>query len=57
MCDYMRLDRSRNVVIRDTLTVNKMKEARLRWFDNIRRSMNALVRRRQRIVLLECRRC
>ena len=35
MCDHKRLDRSRNVVIRDTLTVNKIKNARLRWFDHI----------------------
>lgn len=60
MCGQMKLDRIRNVVIRDKVRVismeDKSREARLRWFGHIRRSMNAQMRRCERIVALEGKR-
>ncbi|XP_070043260.1 uncharacterized protein [Nicotiana tomentosiformis] len=56
MCGHTRLDRIRNEVIRDKVNVSpiedKMREARLRWFGNVRRSStNAPVRRCERLTL------
>jgi len=50
MCGFTRLDRIRNVAIREGVGVapleEKLRETRLRWFGHIkRRSVNALVRR------------
>jgi len=50
MCDFTRLNRIRNGVIRYLAKVapieEKMRESRLRWFDHVkRRSVAALVRR------------
>ena len=50
MCGYTRLDRIRNVVIRERVGVapleEKLRETRLRWFGHIKgRSVNASVRR------------
>ena len=61
MCGYTRLDRIRNVVIRERVGVvsleKKMRETRLRWFGHIkRRSVDAPVRRCEAINLLHCRR-
>jgi len=61
MCDYTRLDRIRNVVIRERVGVahieEKLRETRLRWFGHVkRRSANAPVRRCKAIDLLHCRR-
>ena len=61
MCGYTKLDRNRNVVIRErvgvTLLEDKLRETRLRWFGHVkRRSVGALVRRCEAIHLLDCRR-
>jgi len=57
MCGHIRLDMIKNAVIRDKIEVtsinDKMRETRLRWFGHIRRSMNALVKRCERIVMLK----
>ena len=57
MCDYTRLDRVRNVVIRERVGVapleDRMRETRLRWFGHVkRRGINALVKRCEAIHLL-----
>ena len=61
MCGYTRLDRIRNVVIRERVGVapleDKMRESRLRWFGHVkRRCANALVRRCEKISLSHYRR-
>jgi len=50
MCDYTRLDRIKNVVIRERVGIapleDKLRETRLRWFGHVkRRSASAPVRR------------
>jgi len=61
MCGHTRLDRIRDVVIRSKVGVtsmeDKMTEVRLRWFDHIRKSVNAPVKRCEIIVLPECMKC
>jgi len=59
--DFTRLDRIRNVVIRQRIEVapleDKLREAKLRWFGHVkRRSVSALVRRWEAFDLLQCRR-
>jgi len=48
ICDYMRMDRIMNGVIRDLAKMapieDKMREARLRWFDLVKRSVGAPMR-------------
>ena len=61
MCGYTRLDRIRNVLIRERVGVapleDTLRETRLRWFEHVkRRSVNAPVRRCEAINLLRCRR-
>jgi len=61
MCGYTKLDRIRNVVIRErvgvTLLEEKMTQTRLRWFGHVKRkSVSAPVRRWEVIDLLQCRR-
>jgi len=61
MCGYTRIDRIRNGVIRDLVKVvpieDKMRRTRLRWFGHVkRRSVDALVRRCERINIPEGRR-
>jgi len=61
MCGYTRMDRIRNGVIRDLVKVapieDKMRETRLIWFGHAkRRSLNAPVRRCERINILEGKR-
>jgi len=61
MCGYSKLDRIRNVVIRERVGVvpleEKLRETRLRWFRPVkRRSVNAPVRWCEVIKLLRCRR-
>ena len=56
MCDFTRIDRIRNGVIRDLAKVapieEKMRESRLRWFGHVkRRSVAAPVRRCEMIDL------
>jgi len=60
MCDYSRLDRIRNVVIREKIRVtfieDKMRETRLRWFGHMkRRRIDAPVRRCKKINFMHCR--
>ena len=47
LCGYTRLDKIRNEVIRDLVRVatieDKMRESRLRWFDHVKRSVDAPV--------------
>ena len=46
MCGHMRFDKIRNEVIRGRICIeDKMRDARLRWFGHIRRSMDAPMRR------------
>jgi len=57
MCGYTRLDRIRNVVIKECVGVapleEKLRETRLRWFRHFkRRSVDASVRRGETINLL-----
>ena len=56
----MRLDRIRIEVIKyivgGSSIEDKMRAVRHRWFSHIKRSMDALVRRSERIALLVCRR-
>jgi len=61
ICGYTRLDRIKNVVIRERVGVTpleeKMRETRLRWFGHAkRRSVNTPVRRDEAINILHCRR-
>jgi len=61
MCGYTRLDRIRNVVIRERVGVvplkEKLRETKLRWFGHVKRmSVNAPVTRCEAINLLHCRR-
>ena len=61
MCGYTRLDRIRNVVIRERVGVTpleeKLRETRLRRFGHVkRRSVSAPMRRCEAIHLLDCRR-
>jgi len=58
---YTRLDRIRNVVIRERVGVapleDKLRETRLRWFRHVkRRSVSAPVRSSKVIEFLQCRR-
>jgi len=57
MWGYTRLDRIRNMVIRERIGVapleDKLRETGLRWFEHVkRRSVNASVRRCEAIHLL-----
>jgi len=61
MCNYTRMDKIRNEVIREKVRVapleHKMRETRLRWFEHVkRRSEDASVRRCERMTLTDCRR-
>ena len=61
MCGYTRLDRIRNVVIRERVGVapleDKLRETRLRWFGHVkRRSVSAPVRKSEVIHLSHCTR-
>jgi len=61
MCGYTRLDRIRNVVIRERVGVAplevKLRETRLRWFGHVkRRSASASVRTCEALDLLQYRR-
>jgi len=61
MCGYTRLDRIRNVVIKEQVGVTPVEEelqkTRLRWFRHVkRRSVNAPMRRCEAINLLQYRR-
>jgi len=53
ICGYTRLDKIRNEVIRGKIEVasieDKIRETRLRWFGHIRRSMDAPVRRCEKL--------
>ena len=53
ICGHARLDKIRNEVIRDKIGVasieDKIREGQLRWFGYIRRSMNAQVRRCEKL--------
>jgi len=54
MCDYSRMDRIRNGVIRDLVKVapieDKLRETRLRWFGHVKRkSVDAPMRRCENI--------
>ena len=61
ICRHMRLDRIRNIVIRNKIGVTSIEDKHigtgLRWLGHITRSIyDALVRRCEKIVLLGCRR-
>jgi len=61
MCDFTRLDRVRNVAIRERVGVapveEKLRDTRLRWFEHVkRRCVNAPVRRYEKISLSHYRR-
>ena len=61
MCGYTRLDRIRNVVIRERVGVapieDKLRETRLRWFGHVkRRSVSASLRRCETIDSLQHKR-
>ena len=61
ICHHLRLDRIKNVVIRNKTGVasieDKMKETKLRWFGRImRNSIDTSVKTHERIVLPSCRR-
>ena len=61
MCDYTRLDRLRNVVIREKVGVapieEKLRNTTLRWFEHVKRkSVGAPLRRCEEINLKHCRR-
>ena len=53
MCSYTRVDRIRNGIIRNLVKVapieDKMRETRFRWVDHVKRSLDAPVRRCERI--------
>jgi len=53
MCGYTRRDRIRNGVIRDLVKLapidDKIREIRLIWFDHVKRSADAPMRRCKRI--------
>ena len=59
MCGHTILDRIRNVMIRDNIGMapikDKISEARLTWFDHVRRSIDATTRRCKRIIPSGCR--
>ena len=60
MCGYTRLDRIRNVVIRERVGVapleDELRETRLRCFGHVKRSVSASVRRCEAFDLLQYRR-
>ena len=61
MCGYTRLDRIRNVVIRERVGVapleDKLRKTRLRWFGHIERtSVSAPIRRCEALNLFQCKR-
>ncbi|XP_070039139.1 uncharacterized protein [Nicotiana tomentosiformis] len=61
MCGHTRMDKIRNEVIREKVSVapmdDKMREVRLRWFGHVwRRSPDALVRRCESLALAGMRR-
>jgi len=60
MYSYSRLDRIRNVLIRERVGVapleDKLRETRLRWFGHVRRSVTTPVRRCEVIDLVQYRR-
>ena len=60
MYGYTRMDRIRNELIRDLVKVapieDKMRETKLRWFGHIKRSVDAAVRRCERINIPEGKR-
>jgi len=61
MCDHTRMDKIKNEVIKEKVGVAsieyKIRETRLRWLGHVkRRSEDALVRRCERLTLMECRR-
>jgi len=61
MCGYTRLDKIRNVEIRERVGIapleDKMREIRLRWFGHVkRRSVSAPMRRCEAFDILQCRR-
>jgi len=60
ICGHTRLDKLRNELIRNKIEVasieDKMREVRLHWFGHInKRSMDAPLRRCERILRLDCR--
>ena len=59
MCSRTRINRITNEVIREKVKVTpkevKLRKTRLRWFDEMKRSVNALVRRHEIIHLTKCR--
>ena len=61
MCDYTKMDRIRNVVVRERIGVapleDKLRETRLRWFGYVKRkSVSASVRKCEAIHLSHCKR-
>ena len=56
----MRMDKIRNGVIRDLVKMApievKMRETRLRWFGHVKRSVDAPMRRYERINIPKCKR-
>ena len=60
ICGYTRMEKISNGVIRDLVKVapieDKMREIRLRWFDHAKRSVDAPVRRCERISISEGKR-
>lgn len=57
MCGHIKMDRIKNEVVHDKVSVapvtEKIREVRLRWFCHMRRrSVDALVRRYERLVVL-----
>ena len=61
MCGYTKLDRIRNVVIKDRVGLapleDKLRETRLRWFGQVmRRSVSTPVGRCEEIDLAQCKR-
>ena len=60
MCGYTRVDRISNRAIRDLVKVapikDKIRETRLRWFGHVKRSVDAQVRRCERINIPEGKR-
>ena len=60
MCDYMRMDRIINGVIRGLVKVapieDKMRETRLRWLSHVKRSVDVPLRRCDRVNIPEGKR-